>query len=239
MILKKLLKKLLRLLGYRLTKLRPPSKPSPFGTKDLDSLKALNESKGVLHLGAHRGTEAEVYNWFGKKVIWFEAVPYIYDQLKENIQVYSNQSCFCALLGNEDGTKKNFYISNNDSASSSLFNFSKNTLSGKYFSNRVLQMKKNISLPMKKLDTILEDQNISADEYDHWIIDLQGAELLALKGSENSLQYCKSMSVEVSTVDIYDGGVMWEELRLWLEKKNFYPNEKPDKNHTDVLFIKR
>ena len=133
----------------------------------------------------------------------------------------------------------NFYISNNDSASSSLFNFSQNTLSGKYFSNRVLKMKKNISLSMKKLDTILEDQNISLREYDHWIVDLQGAELLALKGAEKSLQSCKSMSIEVSTVDIYDGGVMWEELRLWLEKKNFFPNTKPDKSHTDVLFIKR
>jgi FkbM family methyltransferase len=237
--MKKLLKKIFLLLGYRLVKLRPQSRPSPFGTKDLDSLKALNDSKGVLHLGAHKGTEAEVYNWFGKKVIWFEALPFIYDQLKENIQVYSNQSCFCALLGNEDGVKKNFYISNNDSASSSLFNFSKNTLNGKYFTNRVLEMKKKISLPMKKLDTILKDQKISANEYDHWVIDLQGAELLALKGSENSLQYCKSMSVEVSTVDIYDGGVMWEELRLWLEKKNFFPNTKPEKSHTDVLFVKK
>ena len=92
--MKKLLKKLLRLLGYRLIRIRPQSRPSPFGTKDLDSLRALNEAQGVLHLGAHRGTEAEVYNWFGKKVIWFEAVPYIYDQLNENIQAYSNQKYF-------------------------------------------------------------------------------------------------------------------------------------------------
>lgn len=74
---------------------------------------------------------------------------------------------------------------------------------------------------MKKLDTILKDQKISADGYDHWVIDLQGAELLALKGSEKSLQYCKSMSVEVSTVDIYDGGVVRDELCYWLKKKIF------------------
>ena len=237
--MKKLLKKIFRLLGYRLLKLRPPGRPSPFGTKDLDSLKALNDSKGVLHLGAHRGTEAEVYNWFGKKVIWVEAVPYIYEQLKENIQVYNNQLCFCALLGDEDGTKKSFYISNNDSASSSLFNFSQNTLSGKYFPGRVLKMKEKIYLKMKKLDTIMADQNISSSEYDHWIVDLQGAELLALKGAEKSLQSCKSISIEVSTVDVYEGGVIWSELCLWLEKKGFYPIAKPKKNHTDVLFIKR
>jgi FkbM family methyltransferase len=126
-----------------LFKLRPPSRPSPFGKKDLDLLKPLNNSKGVLHLGAHRGTEAEVYNWFGKKVICFEAIPNIYDQLRENIQVYSNQICFCALLGNEDGIRKNFYISSNDSASSSIFNFSKNIFNEKYFTNRFLEIKKN------------------------------------------------------------------------------------------------
>ena len=99
-------------------------------------------------------------------------------------------------------------------------------------------MKKNISLPMKKLDTILEDQNISADEYDHWIIDLQGAELLALKGAENSLKHCKSMSIEVSTVDIYQGGVLWAELKEWLNKHNFYQSNKPNNIHTDILFKK-
>ena len=74
--------------------------------------------------------------------------------------------------------------------------------------------------------------------YDHWIIDLQGAELLALKGAENSLKHCKSMSIEVSTVDIYQGGVLWAELKEWLNKHNFYQSNKPNNIHTDILFKK-
>ena len=100
-------------------------------------------------------------------------------------------------------------------------------------------MKKNISLKMNKLDTILENNNIIASEYDHWIVDLQGAELLALKGAENVLKSCKSISIEVSKVDIYEGGVMWDELSKWLKERNFYPNKEPETDHTDILFSRK
>ena len=40
------------------------------------------KSNGILHIGAHRGSEAPIYYWFGKDVIWIEANPKIYDDLK-------------------------------------------------------------------------------------------------------------------------------------------------------------
>ena len=45
----------------------------------IELLKAMSEAKGVIHMGAHRGTEAAIYNWFNKKVIWVEANPKIID----------------------------------------------------------------------------------------------------------------------------------------------------------------
>ena len=42
----------------------------------------MNESTGIIHLGAHRGTEVEIYNWFGKNVIWIEASPEIFEKFK-------------------------------------------------------------------------------------------------------------------------------------------------------------
>ena len=92
---------------------------------------------------------------------------------------------------------------------------------------------------MQRLDTILENNNISPIDYDHWVIDLQGAELLALKGAENSIKFCNSIYVEVSNVDIYKGGVKWEEIKLWLNNNNFYNVNKLDKDHTDILFVKK
>ncbi len=188
MYIKKFIKFILKKLGYRLIKLKKPSDNLKYSLKDSESLKAINNSKGILHLGAHKGTEAEVYNWFGKKVIWIEANPYVYDQLLENIYQYKNQQAYSVLLGDQDDIKKNFNISSNDGASSSIFKFSKNTLSKKYFPNRNLKMEKKILLIMNKLDTIFERNKIIASEYDHWVVDLQGAELMALRGA---IKLCK------------------------------------------------
>ena len=49
---------------------------------NLELINALINCKGIIHVGAHRGEEAPVYEWFGKKVLWFEANPYIFKDLK-------------------------------------------------------------------------------------------------------------------------------------------------------------
>jgi hypothetical protein len=53
--------------------------------------------------------------------------------------------------------------------------------------------------------------------------ELRGADLLALKGAENSLKFFDSLLIEVSKVDIYENGFLWPELKDWLMKRNFYP----------------
>jgi FkbM family methyltransferase len=237
-LLKKIIKTLLRSIGFKLIRIGPPYRPNPYGKINLETLKCMNESKGILHLGAHKGTEAEVYNWFGKKVIWIEASPKIFSFLKDNLYFYSDQRAFCALLGDQDNVKKDFYISSNDSASSSIFDFSDLVKKEGFFGRKIF-MKKKISLTMKKLDTILNEENISAEEYDHWEVDVQGAELLVFKGAVNALKSCKSISVEVSKIKYYDGGVLWDELLEWLQKKSFYPTAVPSENHTEILFIKK
>ena len=92
---------------------------------------------------------------------------------------------------------------------------------------------------MSKLDTILEKNKISASDYNHWIIDLQGAELLALKGAENSLKSCKSIYTEISKLNFYEGGVLWPELSEWLREKSFYPVSESTEDHSDVLFKRK
>jgi FkbM family methyltransferase len=198
----------------------------------------MNKSSGIMHIGAHKGTESEVYNWFGKKVIWFEAVPHIFDQLKDNLYFYSDQKTFHVLLGDQDNVEKDFFISSNDAASSSLFQFS-NKVIEKGWEGRRIYMKKKIKLIMFKLDTILKKNNIFPSEYNHWIVDLQGAELLFFKGAEDALKSCNSISVEVSKVKYYEGGVLWNELVNWLNEKNFYSTASPEENHTEILFKKK
>ena len=238
MFLKQIIKKIFKFSGYKFIKLQKNNLTKFSDPKDIEALISLAKSKGVLHLGAHKGQEADIYQWFGKKVIWIEAIPEIFDQLKDNLYFYNNQKAYCMLLGDMDNLKKSFFISNNDSASSSLFEFSKNTLDGKYFLDTKLKIKDEIILEMSKLDSFVKKNNINISEYNHWIVDLQGAELLALKGAENSLKFCDSLLIEVSKVDIYENGVLWPELKDWLMKRNFYPITEPAHDHSDILFRK-
>ena len=237
--MKTIIKKILQKLGWKLIKLRKPPEPNPYGKLDEDILKSINNSTGIVHLGAHRGLEAEVYNWFGKKVIWVEALPKLYSELSDNLYFYKNQKAFQALLTDKDDIDTNFFVSNYDSACSSIYEFTENIKSSEIWSDRNHQMIDTLNLKSKKLDTLFDKENIDPKQYNHWILDLQGAELLALKGAEKSLESCKSIYIEVSKKKFYTEGVLWDELKEWLISKNFYPTRNPVDDEEDILFIKK
>lgn len=237
--LKKKINLILLKLGWKLIKLRKVPEPNPYGKLDLEILKAINDSKGIIHLGAHRGTEAEIYNWFGKKVIWVEALPKTYEHLKDNLYFYKNQQAYCALLSDSDNKVEKFNISNHDAACSSIFNFTDEVTKSKVWANRKHRMLKTINLKTLKFDTLIKRNDINIKNYNHWILDLQGAELLALRGSEKSLEFCKSIVVEINQKNIYSGGVLWDELKNWLLTKGFYPTREPKNDEDDILFLKK
>lgn len=200
----------------------------------------MKRATGILHLGAHKGHEGKDYAAAGKKVIWIEALPTIYAKLEKNIEKFSDQKAFCSLLGDIDGQQQKFYISNNfEGVSSSIYQF------GEYgggekslWPELELKMIDSITLPMMKLDTLLEGNKVDPNEYDYWIVDLQGAELITFKGAENSLRSCKAIYVEVSTVEVYEGGAKWEEIKDFLGNIGFSPLWTPSMDHDDILFVR-
>ena len=96
-----------------------------------------------------------------------------------------------------------------------------------------------MKLKTSKLDTIIKQEQIDANKYNFWVVDLQGAELLALKGASESIKACKFMYIEISKENIYKGGANWNELNEFLDKNEFSPVWEPEEIHTDVLYIKR
>jgi FkbM family methyltransferase len=238
--LKKIIKHVLKFFGWKLIKIRSRAALAhPHPLPSIDHVKAIIRSQGILHLGAHRGQEAPVYDWFNKKVLWIEAIPEIFNYLNDYLLNFYNQKAICALIGNSNKLKKNFYISNSDSSCSSIFDFSSSVKEGKLWPERGFKMEKILELEMKTLDTVLQENKINIAEYDHWILDLQGAELLALQGSERSLNFCNSILIEISKKEYYEkGSATWEEIKNFMNKKNFKIIELPSSDHTEVLFIK-
>ena len=121
---KNLIKKILSKTSWRFKKLYK-NKNYVHQKPNIDVIKTLYNSTGVLHLGAHRGGEAQIYDWFQKKTIWIEANPKIIPDLKDNVYQFPFQKVIQALLSDKDGDYIDFYISSNDSASSSIFEFGK------------------------------------------------------------------------------------------------------------------
>jgi len=189
-------------------------------------------SSGILHIGAHYGQEAISYSKMGKKVIWIEAIPDVYQKLLKNIESLNDQVAICALLGNVKKDNQLINLSNNDFSASSIFDM--HPESG--FIG--VQMLSSVSLPMTTLDEVLRNYDVS--EYPYWVLDVQGAELLVLEGSAQTLKFCKYILVESSTRPTYLGGVQYHELKKYLQTHGFFPLWEPLKNdHTDIQFIKK
>jgi DNA-directed RNA polymerase len=57
--------------------------------------------------------------------------------------------------------------------------------------------------------------------YNFWNFDIQGAELLALKGAEESIKYAKALYLEVNTEEVYQGCALVGDLDTYLGERGF------------------
>lgn len=186
---------------------------------------------GVLHIGAHKGQEANFYDRQSASVLWVEAIPEVYEILSLQISSFSNQKAMLALLGDENQDSVPFHVSSNDSMSSSIYEF------GSELGFENLSMTNTLYLPMVRLDSILSDAESA--KFPHWVLDVQGNELNVLKGSGSLLDHCSSIYTEVSTREVYKGGVLFQELKNFLNDKGFIPLWDPlDASHENVIFTR-
>jgi hypothetical protein len=83
----------------------------------------LQSVMGIIHIGGHAGQEASFYSSIEKNVIWVEAVPAYFQELKVNISNYPNQRAINCLLGNKNTDGVLFNIASNNGGSSSIYDF--------------------------------------------------------------------------------------------------------------------
>ena len=92
-------------------------------------------------------------------------------------------------------------------------------------------------LDMKRLDSLFQTSELSL--YNHWVIDVQGAELLVLEGAGELLKGCSSIFIEVSSRNVYENGVQWDAIKEFLNSHNFIELWKPnEKSHENVIFVR-
>lgn len=172
--------------------------------------------KGIFHLGAHNAEEAEEYYESGvKNVLWFEGNPELIVRLQNTLKKYPENKVYNIIISDVDGQDVNLNITN-ETMSSSILNLAEHLQQYPH-----INVVKTIALKSKRLDTFITENQIVIDDYDFLNIDLQGAELLAIKGLGDYIKKFKCIYTEVNLANLYDGCALLEDLDLHLGQKGF------------------
>lgn len=170
---------------------------------------------GVLHLGGSTGQERFDYDNYTKgKVIWVEAIPSVYEQLKQNILPFKNHSCLCACLSNVNGEVVEFNISNNESQSSSILQLGVHSI----IHPEVHYIDK-IKLRTERLDSLLTKEDL--EDVNFLNVDLQGAEHLAIEGMGNLIKGFDWCLAEVNKLETYKGCMTIDDFDYFMLQRGF------------------
>jgi FkbM family methyltransferase len=186
---------------------------------------------GIIHIGANHGQESDsYYNRYGNpKVIFIEADPKVFLKLHENLSKYPNQIAIQALVADKDNVEWDFLCDkNNAGQSSSLFDFH---LHKKMFPNVV--MGESIKLIGKTLPTILKENNIDIKDYKHINMDVEGAELLVLKGIGSDLRNFETITLEASDFESRFGQPLLKEIDKYMFAAEFTKLNQRKIHHPD------
>jgi len=177
---------------------------------------------GVCHIGANTGQEAPDYYSNGvEQTVWFEADPELISPLTTQLQPYSNCAVFNSCLSDTDGEEVILNIANNGGQSSSILQLDYHKIA-----HPEVHYTKEVVVKTHRLASIFTMHNLHIEDYPFVNIDIQGAELLALKGFGNLLHKVKYLYVEVNDANLYTGCPLFPELRDYLAEYGFYLREK-------------
>jgi FkbM family methyltransferase len=172
---------------------------------DLD--RYLVDFRGVIHVGANRAQEKDKYASHSLRVVWVEAIPSLHQAIVRDLSNYKNQRAIQALITDRDCEDCVLHVASNDGASSSIFELSRHREIWPE-----VKFSSDLKLKSSTLPAALASAGIDVAEYDALVLDIQGAELKALKGARPLLRSMKYIQTEGADFESYEGGATVSEL---------------------------
>jgi len=182
----------------------------------------ISESPVILDIGSYTGEQScEFAAQFPRSQIYaFEARPQSVEIIRRTVSRYSNIEVIESAVHEFDGETEFHVVNELNPAASSLF-----VGSGVQDIHPIRQT--SITVPTMRLDTWAKKAEIR--RFDIVWMDLQGAELLALRGMGDMLGTVRAIQLEITYRELYTGQVMWPEVRAFLEANGFQlVDEWPD-----------
>ena len=155
-----------------------------------------------IHAGANLCQERDGYREAGfGPIVWIEALESIASEANNLLRGYEEQHIIQAVLWESSGVEITFNVASNYAESSSVFEFKWHEAIHPH-----IFKESQIVLQTETLDEVLSEFFLGEiPEISLLVLDLQGAEFQALRGSKRTLAKTSAIHVEVSTVELYAG----------------------------------
>lgn len=182
----------------------------------------------ALHVGAHHGDEDPVYKRLGIEPVYVEANPEVFAILRQKLPA---RECHNVAITDYAGKVK-LRVTSAD-MSSSILKLKKH----KEIYADIKQVKV-VKVPCTTIDRLLAE---TGHEVELINMDIQGAELLALKGATKSLESVQGIMTEVNREELYRGCALIGEIDDYLGGFGFRRVEECFKYHPswgDAFYVK-
>jgi FkbM family methyltransferase len=191
--------------------------------------------KGIVHIGAHLMEERPDYISHGLyNTIWIEANANVYRNIEFINDGSYSERAFNYAISNVDNQIFSLNITNNGQ-SSSILELDKHKIHHPH-----IYVTEVIDVESRRIDTLFSENNINYLEYDFVNIDIQGAELLAIKGFGDIINNIKYIYTEVNTNSLYKDCALLNEIDEYLDIYGFTRVETSMTEYEwgDALYIK-
>jgi FkbM family methyltransferase len=200
------------------------------------------EVKTILDVGARDLTESIFLSkrYPSSKVISFECNPQTLPICKENAKNHPNIELIDKAVNDYDGTCKFYPINpsktettweDGNPGASSLF-----IANGAYPFERYVQ--DEIEVNCARIDSVLKERNI--DKVDILWMDLQGAELIALKSLGNILENVSVICTETEMNPMYSGQALFKDIDEYLKEHFIFVHGNLSAIWgTDVIYVNK
>jgi FkbM family methyltransferase len=194
-------------------------------------------ARGVVHVGAHIGQEAHLYDAAGlSRQVWIEPTPDVFERLLQNIPKRPDVRAFRVAGGAENGTAKMFVLANRDGGANSLLepkthlkDYPQYPLDG------------SIEVPVRRIDDLLTENGLSLADFNWLTLDTQGFELQVLRGCEKLIEQLEVINTEVFTGEVYAHCAKLPEMDAFLGQRGFVRAicELGKRGFGDALYVRR
>lgn len=161
----------------------------------------------VLHVGAHSGEEGPMYRGVGwPEIHWVEAQPALVEALRAS-GLSSSETVYEGCAWDAPGVTMDLNVTTN-SQSSSVYDLGTHTL---HYPN--VSVESTLQVSSVRLDQLIPDDV----KITFLNLDIQGAELRALRGFGERLWGVDAVYCEVNREELYEGIALVEEIDNYLE----------------------